>query len=123
MEANLNQNMGTGLMRQLLGFRPKRLSEQMRSARLVVWYLEESIWRWGHGFLWRCFHTKHHFSSRTTENPNGRRPQQNYWLCWWLCICLVVDRNIPVDATPLKIAAGTDNLANEHLIRRGLTTK
>ena len=34
-----------------------------------------------------------------------------------------VDRNIPVDATPLKIAAGTDNLANEHLIRRGLTTK
>ena len=34
-----------------------------------------------------------------------------------------VDRNIQVGAMPLKIAAVTDNPADEHLIRRGLTTK
>ena len=76
--------------------------------------VEESIWRRGHGFLWRCFHTKHHFSSRTTETPSGL-------LAVHLFGC--VDRNIQVGAMPLKIAAVTDNLADEHLIRRGLTTK
>jgi hypothetical protein len=34
-----------------------------------------------------------------------------------------VDPNNPVEATPLRVVAGTDNLANEHLIRKGLTTK
>ena len=33
------------------------------------------------------------------------------------------DRQGGPDPTPLKVTAGTDNLANEHLIKKGLTTK
>ena len=56
-----------------------RTDAKCETGRVV---LGGSIWRQAHGFLWRCFHPRRRFFSKTTETPNGRRSLQNFLKSW-----------------------------------------
>ena len=68
----------------------------------------------GDGFLWRYILLMRLSSSRTTELLAVLLALQVFGF---------LDEKGPKDSTPLKVLAGTDNMANEHLLKKGLTTK